>query len=282
YTCTPCSVNCSSAVALCQHVIGNKHKRKLHIPQKQNNVNRLSYFLNTYVKEDPIVGLEYVMELEGSSYKYSCQLCSVVNVNLMKIVGHITGPDHTELYILNHCPDLMPLKHDLQKPSFTKALRDACARIIKLQGRKEIQVNFTTNGKGMTKKFRSCSLRVREKQRKPSRTRHYPNLRVTVKQGKPLRTCHHLNLRVTVKQGKPLRTCHHLNLRVMVKAAKPSKTRHHLNLRMMVKAAKPSKTRHHLNLRMMVKPAKPSKTRHHLNLRMMVKAAKPSKTRHHL
>lgn len=147
YVCTLCHITCCTAVSMCDHVNGNKHKSNL-LPQEQDDVNRLSYFLNTHMKKDPIVGLEYVMEVkQGSLYKFSCQLCGVVDVTLRKIVTHITDSTHMLLYAWQHHSDLfLPFDSDLQHIADAKVLRDISLKIILLHGRKEIQVINTTVG----------------------------------------------------------------------------------------------------------------------------------------
>ncbi|XP_040207290.1 uncharacterized protein LOC120937842 [Rana temporaria] len=151
YTCTHCYITCSSAVTMCHHITGSKHKKKLLSPQEHDDANRLSYFLNAHMKEDPVVGLEYVMEVkQGSLYKFSCQLCGVVDVDLMKIVSHIMDSNHIERYACKHYSHMFsPLVPGLFKTARLKAVRDISVRIVKLQGRKEIQVKNTTVG-GLT------------------------------------------------------------------------------------------------------------------------------------
>ncbi|XP_040207291.1 uncharacterized protein LOC120937843 [Rana temporaria] len=151
YTCFPCKITCSSAVNLCQHIIGSKHKTNLLLTQEQDDANRLSSFLNAHMKEDPIVGLEYVMEVkQGSLYKFSCQLCGVVDVDLMKIVGHITDLNHIECYALKHYSHMFsPLVPGISPNARGKALRKIAATITTLQGCKKIQVKSTSVG-GLT------------------------------------------------------------------------------------------------------------------------------------
>ncbi|XP_040207287.1 uncharacterized protein LOC120937841 isoform X2 [Rana temporaria] len=151
YTCFPCKINCSSALTLCHHIIGNKHKKKLRSPRERDDAKRLSSFLNVYPKNYPIVGLEYVMEVkQGSLYKFSCQLCGVVDVDLIKIVSHITDLNHIECYALKHYSHMCsPLVPSLNPNARGKALRKIAATISRLQGRKEIQVKSTSVG-GLT------------------------------------------------------------------------------------------------------------------------------------
>ncbi|XP_040207289.1 uncharacterized protein LOC120937841 isoform X4 [Rana temporaria] len=151
YTCLPCNITCYSPVDMSQHVLGNKHKSYLHSPQERDDANRLSSFLNVHMKKDPVVGLEYVMEVkQGSLYKFSCQLCGVVHVDLMKIVAHITDSNHIERYAWKHYGDLFPpLVPGVRPIARAKVLRDISVRIIKLQKKNRKKIKNTTVG-GLT------------------------------------------------------------------------------------------------------------------------------------
>ncbi|KAM5165266.1 uncharacterized protein ACMZJ9_007725 [Mantella aurantiaca] len=142
YDCGLCDVKCASPVALCEHLQGNKHKRNLQrvSPHQLREVGRLGYFLKTHLKEDPIIGLEYVAEAgPGPSYKYCCQLCDV-ETDLLKIVVHITDVDHMDRYIKKHHGDLLPsVPKFVKKVVYLKTLRDVAEKIVAKHGRKDIQ-----------------------------------------------------------------------------------------------------------------------------------------------
>ncbi|XP_040207293.1 uncharacterized protein LOC120937845 [Rana temporaria] len=146
YYCDICCKMCESANSLAGHFTGNKHKHKLKLikPQEQNDASRLSVFLKAHMKEEPIVGLEYVIERkeEDYSYTYSCQLCGLQICNLQIIVSHLVNPSHATCYIKKHFSILFPQCIKVRtKRGIAQSLRDVAVMILEGQGhKKEIQV----------------------------------------------------------------------------------------------------------------------------------------------
>lgn len=149
YDCGLCDVKCASPVALCEHIQGNKHKMNLKCtaPQEMKDLGRLGYFLHTHWKDDPIIGLEYIVEtVLGPSYKYSCQLCNV-DTDLLKIVVHLMDVDHMDRYIKKHHGHLLPsVPKFTKKVVYLKTLREVAVKIVEGHGRRDIQSKNTTSG----------------------------------------------------------------------------------------------------------------------------------------
>ncbi|XP_040207296.1 uncharacterized protein LOC120937847 isoform X2 [Rana temporaria] len=148
YYCDLCSKTCDSANHLAGHLLGRKHQHKLKTikSQEQKDESRLSSFLKTHMKEEPIVGLEYIIERKKDSiYTYTCQLCGLPICNLPTIVIHLLSSSHTRCYIKKHFPHLMPKSPTKQHS--VEIMRDVLVTILELQGnKKQIQVVLLESG----------------------------------------------------------------------------------------------------------------------------------------
>ncbi|KAM5164439.1 uncharacterized protein ACMZJ9_006925 [Mantella aurantiaca] len=132
-------------MALCQHILGLKHKQNLQAlaPQKVRHMYRLSFFLSDYLNDESILGLEYVVEeKEGTEWNHSCQLCDKAQLSLKKIFNHVTDAEHMMKYIRKHHTNLLPsrLTSFDTKKQLIKFLRCLSLRIVAKHGRKNVQV----------------------------------------------------------------------------------------------------------------------------------------------
>ncbi|XP_040207294.1 neurofilament heavy polypeptide-like [Rana temporaria] len=143
YSCDICRNKCVTPGSLAQHLLSKKHRHQLKLSKSQepNVANRLSSFMKAHMNEDPIVGLEYIIESKkDSSYTYTCQLCGLLICPLPTIVAHISHSKHTKCYISKHFPHLLPQFEKFPKKDNVKSVRDAAVTILELQGnKKEIQ-----------------------------------------------------------------------------------------------------------------------------------------------
>ncbi|XP_068088918.1 uncharacterized protein [Hyperolius riggenbachi] len=141
YGCTMCRTQRCSPQEMAFHVMREKEHRKMlafYDPKGVKELARLQYFLDTHMREEPILGLEYIVEeqLEPEKYRYTCQLCHL-RADAYTIFRHILKEKHTMGYIANHHPSLLKM---VENPNKTHHLRELRALAIQNDHeRKEIQ-----------------------------------------------------------------------------------------------------------------------------------------------
>ncbi|XP_073443938.1 uncharacterized protein [Dendrobates tinctorius] len=101
FYCDVCQIFCSSAIHLSDHIGGVKHRNavKQDNPELSANLQRLQYFLDTYLKDEPMIGLEYVVEyFKNGSYSYKCNVCDTESSKSTAAL-HLTGAKHRKAYL---------------------------------------------------------------------------------------------------------------------------------------------------------------------------------------
>ncbi|KAM3930123.1 uncharacterized protein RB166_003789 [Leptodactylus fuscus] len=148
--CDICNVSCSSAFQLCEHVVGHKHKTNVKrvSPGCLPHLNKLQYFFDTYMKMEPLLGLEYVEEMQMvSGFQYRCRLCSFHGERKPAFL-HITGPEHMAKYLDKHHPRLsVPPNRHPQRSDYIKALQHATGKVCEMYGREKITENSSEDNK---------------------------------------------------------------------------------------------------------------------------------------
>lgn len=141
-SCDICNVHGSSAFQLYEHVVGHRHRTvaKRVSPECLLHIHRLQYFIDTYMKLEAMVGLEYVEEWqEPNKSHYKCVLCGFHGDGKPTFL-HITGPDHIARYLRLHHPRFHVRKGSYsQKSEYLKALQRAAADVCEMYGKKEIK-----------------------------------------------------------------------------------------------------------------------------------------------
>ncbi|CAJ0936924.1 unnamed protein product [Ranitomeya imitator] len=140
YVCDICKVTCSSPLPFFEHMTGQKHRaaaaRVSHesVPQ----LHRFQYVIDTFMKAEPLVGLEYVEELQGKGLqgnnRYRCVLCGFQGQRTSLLL-HITGLQHITGYVGKHHPQLLPQGAKATK----KDTQLVAATICQTYGRKTVK-----------------------------------------------------------------------------------------------------------------------------------------------
>ncbi|KAG8442628.1 hypothetical protein GDO86_011421 [Hymenochirus boettgeri] len=145
FACDECGVVCATPMHLFNHAIGQKHKALVmkkyqDMPEKIEQMQRLQFCIDLYVKDEPLIGLEHIKEdLHNNSYVYICGLCDF-NGPLPPMMLHITGKKHRRNYLKKHHPDIFLDDLDYMKRSEEmKKLKDLAYEVEKKYGRKRIQ-----------------------------------------------------------------------------------------------------------------------------------------------
>ncbi|KAM4028047.1 uncharacterized protein ACNLHF_023572 isoform 3-T7 [Anomaloglossus baeobatrachus] len=152
YVCDVCHVFCSSASHLSDHIGGLEHRNavKGESPEFLANLQRLEYFLETFLKEEPMIGLEYVVEyLRNGLYSYKCLLCDTETPRGTTI-WHLSGKKHIKAYLERHHPELI-LKLNIfsKKSEYTQQIKTIALNVQRTYGRKHIlQVSDDQNERG--------------------------------------------------------------------------------------------------------------------------------------
>ncbi|XP_066435328.1 uncharacterized protein [Eleutherodactylus coqui] len=141
HVCEVCHVFCSSALHLSDHIGGSKHRKAVseESPEFLANLQRLEYFLDTYLKDEPMIGLEYIVEFPNDGmYTYKCLLCDTQTPRGTTIL-HLCGSKHRRAYLEKHHPNLVVLKKNYSKRSqYTYEIKTAALQVERLHGRKRI------------------------------------------------------------------------------------------------------------------------------------------------
>uniref|UniRef100_A0ABM5GQR0 Uncharacterized protein isoform X1 n=2 Tax=Pogona vitticeps TaxID=103695 RepID=A0ABM5GQR0_9SAUR len=71
------------------------------------HVKCLKDFMKDPKREEPLVGLEYILEIRSKGKKlpfYECELCQF-NMELVPMIEHVTGQKHRKKYLMKHYPE---------------------------------------------------------------------------------------------------------------------------------------------------------------------------------
>ncbi|KAJ6657841.1 hypothetical protein lerEdw1_001891 [Lerista edwardsae] len=153
YYCEICEVPCMSSMTLQTHFAGLRHKKRERAlkaprdpviyeeepePAKKLlpiNIKSLKEFVKDPDRGEPLVGLEYVIEIRFKGRKepsYECQLCEF-STEMVPMIEHLTGQRHRKLYLRKHHPDKVKRIPNEDKAIY---LRRAARHIEKEEGLK--------------------------------------------------------------------------------------------------------------------------------------------------
>ncbi|XP_009323204.1 PREDICTED: uncharacterized protein LOC103917739 [Pygoscelis adeliae] len=168
FYCEVCKVPCMSSISLQSHYRGAKHRKKekalrpktvycppapVRTPMKyetQRPVKRgltkditcLKDFMNDPKREEPLVGLEHVVEIRFEGRKephYECKLCGF-NTEMAPMIEHLSGYKHRRAYISKEYPDKMKRKTTDVKECKVSFLRRIAGELEKTEGLKMYKI----------------------------------------------------------------------------------------------------------------------------------------------
>ncbi|XP_048367688.1 uncharacterized protein LOC125441260 isoform X2 [Sphaerodactylus townsendi] len=155
YYCDICNIPCLSAMVMQTHIAGLRHKKReramklraaaaagIVLNQEARPVVPVVYeesdfvkrplsknirCLKDYVKDpnrdEPLIGLEYVVEVRFEGKRnpcYECQLCQF-NTEVVPMIEHLTGRKHRKAYLIKHFPERGRKKPNMNFPKEDKA-----------------------------------------------------------------------------------------------------------------------------------------------------------------
>uniref|UniRef100_A0A672TS72 Uncharacterized LOC115604515 n=2 Tax=Strigops habroptila TaxID=2489341 RepID=A0A672TS72_STRHB len=168
FYCEVCKVPCMSSISLQSHYRGAKHRKKekvlrpktVYCPpapartsmkyETQRPVKRgltkditcLKDFMNDPKREEPLVGLEHVVEIRFEGRKephYECKLCGF-NTEMAPMIEHLSGYKHRRAYISKEFPDKMKRKTADVKECKVSFLRRIAGELEKSEGLKMYKI----------------------------------------------------------------------------------------------------------------------------------------------
>ncbi|XP_065609610.1 uncharacterized protein LOC136059381 [Cyrtonyx montezumae] len=168
YYCEVCKVPCMSSISLQSHYRGMKHRKKeealrfktvycLPAPfqtmmsyETQRPVKRgfmkdimcLKDFINDPKREEPLVGLEHVVEIRFEGRRephYECKLCGF-NTEMAPMIEHLSGYKHRRAYISKEFPDKMKRKTTDVKECKVSFLKRIAGELEKSEGLKMYKI----------------------------------------------------------------------------------------------------------------------------------------------
>ncbi|XP_041264073.1 uncharacterized protein LOC121337806 isoform X1 [Onychostruthus taczanowskii] len=143
FYCDVCKIYCMCAISLQSHYRGAKHRKQekalrrrtvysssalIQVPMKYRVLRRvkrsftgyitcLKDFMNDPRREEPLIGLEHVVEVrfEGRREpRYECRLCGC-NSEVAPMIEHLSGYKHRREYISKEFPDKMRRRPDAKE-----------------------------------------------------------------------------------------------------------------------------------------------------------------------
>uniref|UniRef100_UPI00358F9FB0 uncharacterized protein isoform X2 n=1 Tax=Myxine glutinosa TaxID=7769 RepID=UPI00358F9FB0 len=165
FSCTICSVSCTSEMNFLAHKAGSKHKKFVEWKKRQQDAHTVaatsttkSFFeeqLSALEGVEPLIGLDYVMEHQNLNPhrdpKYSCGLCDLAGVTMGSCLSHITGFRHRINYLQLHHPEKVNDAKNHKKTGPSTELVSMIVEIEKLDGRGRVQVIPTDEGDDLIK-----------------------------------------------------------------------------------------------------------------------------------
>ncbi|XP_006113122.1 uncharacterized protein LOC102446317 isoform X2 [Pelodiscus sinensis] len=162
FYCEICKVPCMSSISLQSHFRGAKHKKKERAmnsfrapapvvyetprPVKRKltkDITCLKDFMKDPKREEPLVGLEHVVEIRFEGRKephYECKLC-YFNTEMAPMIEHLCGYKHRRAYLSDKFPEKMKKNAQEDKVSF---LRRVAREIEKTEGLKKYKTEGYT------------------------------------------------------------------------------------------------------------------------------------------
>ncbi|KAG6927939.1 hypothetical protein G0U57_008991 [Chelydra serpentina] len=157
FYCEVCKVPCMSSISLQSHFRGAKHKKRERamnayrapapvIYETQRPVKRkltkditcLKDFMKDPKREEPLVGLEHVVEIRFEGRRephYECKLCEF-NTEMAPMIEHLSGYKHRRAYISKEFPDKMKKNTAGVKEDKVSFLRRIARELEKTEGLK--------------------------------------------------------------------------------------------------------------------------------------------------
>ncbi|XP_056376853.1 uncharacterized protein LOC130273677 isoform X2 [Hyla sarda] len=151
FVCEVCQVSFSSVLNFSNHIGGIKHWNavKEESPELLENIQRLQYFLDTFLTDEPMLGLEYIVEhCRNGTYSYKCLLCDTQTPRGTTIL-HLCGSKHRIVYLKKHHPELVVNQlHFSKRSEYTQQLKLIASQVEKMHGRKRILQDATEINEG--------------------------------------------------------------------------------------------------------------------------------------
>uniref|UniRef100_A0A8C4K9D7 Uncharacterized LOC112989249 n=1 Tax=Dromaius novaehollandiae TaxID=8790 RepID=A0A8C4K9D7_DRONO len=151
YYCEVCKVPCMSSISLQSHYRGAKHRKKEKALRPKTvclkrgltkDITSLKDFMNDLKREEPLVGLEHVVEIRFEGRKephYECKLCGF-NTEMALMIEHLSGYKHRRAYLSKEFPDKMKRKTTDVKECKVSFLRRIAGEIEKTEGLKMYKI----------------------------------------------------------------------------------------------------------------------------------------------
>ncbi|XP_062986577.1 uncharacterized protein LOC134401493 isoform X2 [Elgaria multicarinata webbii] len=102
------------------------------------NIRCLKDFMKDPDREEPLIGLEYVMEVRFKGRRepfYECQLCQF-NTEMAPMIEHLTGQRHRKTYLIKHYPEKSRRGPNNGKEEKVRFLRRIAREVEKTEGLK--------------------------------------------------------------------------------------------------------------------------------------------------
>ncbi|XP_063182409.1 uncharacterized protein LOC134511808 isoform X2 [Chroicocephalus ridibundus] len=151
FYCEVCKVPCMSSISLQSHYRGAKHRKKEKALRLKTvylkrgltkDITCLKDFMNDPKREEPLVGLEHVVEIRFEGRKephYECKLCGF-NTEMAPMIEHLSGYKHRRAYISKEFPDKMKRKTTDVKECKVSFLRRIAGELEKTEGLKMYKI----------------------------------------------------------------------------------------------------------------------------------------------
>ncbi|XP_019364719.1 PREDICTED: uncharacterized protein LOC109291933 isoform X1 [Gavialis gangeticus] len=157
FYCEICKVPCMSSISLQSHYRGVKHKKReramnpyrapapvMHEtarPVKRKltkDITCLKDFMQDPKREEPLVGLEHVVEIRFAGRRephYECKLCDF-NTQMAPMIEHLSGYKHRRAYVAKEYPDKIKKNMPAMKEDKVSFFRRIAREIEKTEGLK--------------------------------------------------------------------------------------------------------------------------------------------------
>ncbi|KAH0627125.1 hypothetical protein JD844_002539 [Phrynosoma platyrhinos] len=102
------------------------------------NIRSLKDFMKDPNREEPLIGLEYVLEVRFKGRRspfYECQLCQF-NTEMAPMIQHLTGQKHRKIYLKKHYPDKVKRNPNEDKEEKIQFFRRIARDVEKIEGLK--------------------------------------------------------------------------------------------------------------------------------------------------
>ncbi|XP_066040958.1 uncharacterized protein [Chamaea fasciata] len=168
FYCEVCKIYCTCATSLQSHYRGAKHRKRekslrrktfycspalIQVPRKYRVLRQvkraftgyitcLKDFMNDPRREEPLIGLEHVVEIRFKGRKeprYECRLCGC-NTEVAPMIEHLSGYKHRREYISKEFPDKMRRRPTDIKKCKVSFLRRIAEELEKSEGLKMYQI----------------------------------------------------------------------------------------------------------------------------------------------